>query len=106
MANLGINATEVGTAISNAFRGNDITKYRYKGNEYDIMVQSDDFDKTNMSDVSKLRFTNSQGLSFELSQFATLTENMGESALERMDRLPSISVNASVIGRSVGTSRY
>lgn len=103
MALLGINASEVGTAISNAFRGNDLAKFRDGGNEYDIMVQSDEFDKTNINDVRQLRFVNAQGLSFELSQFADIKENMGETALERMDRLSSINVNASVVGRSVGT---
>ncbi|HYG14164.1 MAG TPA: efflux RND transporter permease subunit [Bacteroidia bacterium] len=103
MALLGINASEVGMAISNAFRGNDLTKFRDEGNEYDIMVQSDEFDKTDINDVRQLRFKNAQGLSFELSQFAEITENLGETALERMDRLSSINVNASVVGRSVGT---
>jgi HAE1 family hydrophobic/amphiphilic exporter-1 len=103
MALLGINASEVGVAISNAFRGNDQTKFRSNGNEYDIMIQSDEFDKTDVNDVRKLRFKNSQGLSFELSQFADIKENLGETALERMDRLSSININASVIGRSVGT---
>jgi HAE1 family hydrophobic/amphiphilic exporter-1 len=103
MALLGINASEVGAAISNAFRGNDLTKFRDKGNEYDIMVQSDEFDKTNANDVRQLRFVNNQGLSFELSQFAEIKENMGETALERMDRLSSININASVVGRSAGT---
>ncbi len=103
MALLGINASEVGAAVSNAFRGNDQTKFRSNGNEYDIMIQSDEFDKTDVNDVRKLRFKNSQGLSFELSQFADIKENLGETALERMDRLSSININASVIGRSVGT---
>lgn len=103
MALLGINASEVGAAISNAFRGNDQTKFRSNGNEYDIMIQSDEFDKTDVNDVRKLRFKNSQGLSFELSQFADIKEDLGETALERMDRLSSININASVIGRSVGT---
>lgn len=103
MAILGINASEVGTAISNAFRGNDLTKFRDGGNEYDIMVQSDEFDKTKVNDVRQLRFSNSQGLSFELSQFADIKEDMGETALERMDRLSSININAAVIGRSAGT---
>ncbi len=103
MALLGINASEVGSAVSNAFRGNNQAKFSDKGNEYDIMIQSDEFDKTNINDVRQLRFVNNKGLSFELSQFADINEVMGETALERMDRLSSININASVVGRSVGT---
>jgi len=103
MAILGINASEVGAAVSNAFRGNDRTKFRDKGNEYDIMVQADKFDKTSADDLRRLQFTNSQGQSFELGQFADIKETMGETALERMDRLSSININAAVVGRSAGT---
>ncbi len=103
MALLGLNASEVGSAISNAFRGNDLAKFTEGGNEYDIMVQSESGDRTSASDLRSLRFINNQGLPVELSQFATVRQALGESALERMDRLPSILVNASVIGRPVGT---
>ncbi|RYD52977.1 MAG: efflux RND transporter permease subunit [Sphingobacteriales bacterium] len=103
MALLGVNASDVGNALSNAFRGNDLAKFTEGGNEYDIMVQSQSGDRTSAGDLRALRFVNSRGLPIELSQFATIRQELGESALERMDRLPSITVNASVIGRPVGT---
>src|SRR5690606_21795987 len=83
--------------------GNDLAKYKYEGNEYDIMVQNDVFDKSDINDVRSLTFVNAQGESFKLSQFAEVTEKLGESVLERMNRLPSISVNSDVQGRSSGT---
>ncbi len=103
MSLYGLNANEVGNAIGNAFRGNDIAKYKYEGNEYDIMVQNDVYDKSNIDDVRSLTFMNAQGESFQLSQFATISETLGESVLERMNRLPSITVNGDVQGRSSGT---
>ncbi len=103
MAIYGLSASDIGMAIGSAFRGNDQAKYKYNGNEYDIMVQSDNFDKSNIDDVRALSFVNPQGQVFQLSQFATVTETLGESVLERMNRLPSITINANVQGRSVGT---
>lgn len=103
MVSYGINAAEVGTAIGSTFRGNDFSKYKHEGNEYDIMIKSDQFNKTNINDVRNLTFITDQGLPFRLEQFADVQEVLGESVLQRQDRLPSISVNASVIGRSVGT---
>jgi HAE1 family hydrophobic/amphiphilic exporter-1 len=103
MAIFGLNANEVGNAIGSAFRGNDLAKYKYNGNEYDIMVQSDEFDKSNIDDVRGLSFANAQGQVFQLGQFASIKEALGESVLERMNRLPSITINANVQGRSVGT---
>lgn len=103
MALYGLNANEVGNAIGSAFRGNDIAKYKFDGNEYDIMVQNDEYDKSNIQDVRSLTFVNTKGESFQLSQFASITETLGESVLERMNRLPSITVNGDVQGRSSGT---
>lgn len=103
MAQFGLNSSLVGAALGTSFRGNDQAKYKYNGNEYDIMVQSDDFDKTSIDDVKNLAFTNAQGQNFTLGQFATVTEGMGESILERNDRLPSITVQANVQGRPTGT---
>lgn len=103
MSIFGLNASEVGTAVGSAFRGNDNAKYTYEGNEYDILVQSDIASKASIDDVRGLTFANAQGQTFQLNQFATVTEMLGESVLERMNRLPSITVNSNVQGRSVGT---
>jgi HAE1 family hydrophobic/amphiphilic exporter-1 len=103
MAMFGLNATQVGMAVGNAFRGNNQAKYKYEGNEYDIMVQNGDAGKMNIGDVRNLVFSNPQGQTFHLSQFADVTEQMGESVLQRMDRLPSITVQSGVQGRSTGT---
>ncbi|QRR00644.1 efflux RND transporter permease subunit [Dyadobacter sandarakinus] len=103
MAQLGINAADVGIALQNAFRGNDQSKFKQNGNEYDILISLDRFDRTSSNDISRLTFVNNQGRTFELSQFATVQEQIGESVLERVDRLSSVTVNAQVVGRPVGT---
>ncbi len=103
MAQLGTNAADVGLALQNAFRGNNQSKFKQGGNEYDILVSLDHFDRTSAGDISRLTFVNNQGRTFELSQFARVQEQIGESVLERIDRLSSVTVNAQVVGRSVGT---
>lgn len=103
MALYGINASEVGAALGTSFRGNDMSKYKHEGNEYDIMVKSDQFNKADINDVRNLSFMTMEGQAFRLGQFAHVNEVLGESVLQRQDRLPSIGVNASVVGRSVGT---
>ncbi|GAB3512593.1 efflux RND transporter permease subunit [Spirosoma knui] len=103
MAQLGINAAEVGMALQNAFRGNDQSKFKQGGNEYDILVSLDQFDRMQPTDISRLTFMNNKGQTFELSQFAKVQEQIGESVLERIDRLSSITINSQVVGRPVGT---
>ena len=103
MAIFGVNPSDVGNAISVAFRGNDNAKYKYNGNEYDIMVEFSSYDKGSIDDLRRLTFVGNNGQTFQLSQFASVQEVMGESVLQRTDRLPSITINATVIGVSNGT---
>ena len=103
MAQLGINAAEVGATLQTAFRGDDRSKFKQKGKEYDIMVNLDQFDRSKADDIRHLTFVNSSGQTFELSQFATIREGMGESVLQRIDRLSSITINSQVVGRPSGS---
>ena len=102
MAIFGLDASSVGTALNNAFSGNDQAKFNYSGNEYDILVQNEKFDRKNIDNVRDLTFINKNGLPIQLRQFANVSEEIGESVLERMNRLPSITINSDVQGRSTG----
>ncbi|MBO9640839.1 MAG: efflux RND transporter permease subunit, partial [Siphonobacter aquaeclarae] len=95
--------SDVGMALQTAFRGDDRSKFKQNGNEYDILISLDQFNRSRPEDVAHLLFVNNQGRSFELSQFAKIDEQIGESVLERIDRLSSITVNSQVVGRPVGT---
>lgn len=103
MSLLGLNAQQVGVTLQNAFSGNDKSLFKQGGNEYNILVSLDKFNRSNIQDVSNLPFVNSQGLTILLHQFAQVTEMMGETTLQRIDRMGSITVQANVIGRPTGT---
>lgn len=103
MTLLGIDASQVGSALQNAFSGNDESKFKQSGNEYDILISLDRYDRSNINNVRELSFANSDGQIFLLSQFADVKESLGESVLQRTDRLSSIMVNSNVAGRPVGT---
>jgi HAE1 family hydrophobic/amphiphilic exporter-1 len=103
MTLLGLNAGQVGAALQNAFSGNDQSKFKQSGNEYDILIGLDRYDRSNINDVRSLPFTNANGQTFVLSQFAEVKEGLGESVLQRTDRLNSITVNSNVAGRPTGT---
>ncbi len=103
MSLLGLNASQVGAALQNAFSGNDESQFKQGGNEYDILVSLDKFNRSDIKNVRNLPFENSEGRTILLSQFAEVTEVLGESTLQRIDRLGSITVQANVAGRPTGT---
>lgn len=103
MTLLGLDASQVGAALQNAFSGDDKSKFKQAGNEYDIKIGLDQYNRSQISNVRNLSFTNSDGQSFVLSQFAQVGDGLGESVLQRNNRLSAITVNANVVGRPVGS---
>ncbi|MDJ1471777.1 efflux RND transporter permease subunit [Cytophagaceae bacterium DM2B3-1] len=103
MASLGLSVSDVGSTLRTAFNGNDDSKYREGQYEYDINIALDRFNRANSEDVSNIPFVNNQGKLVSLKQFATVSQELGASKLERRDRLSAITVNAQVVGRPIGT---
>ncbi len=103
MANLGISMATVGGTLNYAYTGYDDSKYRdEKGDEFDIRVMLDAFDRSNADDLLGLTFISNTGEPVKLSQFATLERSTGPSVLERQNRRTSVTVSANVVGVSSG----
>ncbi|MFN8415500.1 MAG: efflux RND transporter permease subunit [Cytophagaceae bacterium] len=103
IANIGLSVPEVGNSIQLAFRGNDQTKFKDKGEEYTIKMSLDKGDKQNIESVRNLIIRNSQGISVKLSEIAEVREILGQSVLERTNRMNSIKVTSAAVGRPSGT---
>lgn len=103
MSLLGLNAGAVGAALQNAFRGDDRNQFKQNGNEYDIRIGLDQFSKSDVSNIRDLPVVNANGQTIQLRQFADIEETLGETTLQRIDRLGSITVQANVSGRPSGT---
>ncbi len=103
MEDLGLSVADVGATLRTALAGNTDSKYREGPYDYDIKVGFDKFDKQNIFDVAKIAFLNKRGHLVELNQFAEISQTMGPSMLQRVDRMSSITVNSNVIGRASGT---
>ena len=103
MAELNLSLDVVGATMQNAFAGNDNSKFLVGDEEYPIRVQLDQFDRSNMHDVSNLSFQNSKGDLIKLSQFASVEPSTGPTTLERKDKVPTVTITSQVVGRPVGT---
>ncbi|MGA0560197.1 efflux RND transporter permease subunit [Larkinella sp. VNQ87] len=104
MAKLGLNIQTVGATLQNAFAGNDDSKYRDGGEDYDIRVMLDAFDRKNPDDVKKINFVSPlAGRPVRLEEFANVSLSNGPSLLERKNRRSSVTVTANVLGTGSGT---
>lgn len=102
MSAYGVSLSDVGSSIQLAFRGNDFTQFKERGQEYDINVQLEAGNRQSISDVRNFNIVKNDGSTIPLSEIATVEEKMSQSVLERKDRMESMQVNAAAIGRTSG----
>lgn len=100
---VGLSIPEIGSALQIAFRGNDQLKYTDNGEEYGINLISERADRKDKADVENVLIRNSKGANIRLGDIATVTQTLGQSVLQRSDRLNSISITAFTAGRPAGT---
>lgn len=103
MAMVGLTVPEIGGAVQLAFRGNDNAKFTDRGEEYNINVTADKFDKKDIESVRNLTVRSNKGANIRLADISTIKQKLGQSVLERTNRLNSIKVTAFTAGRPTGT---
>jgi hydrophobic/amphiphilic exporter-1 (mainly G- bacteria), HAE1 family len=103
MADLNLTMETVGATLRNSLAGNTDYTFSEGGNDYDINVRLDDFNRKDPDDLLNVVFANKQGELIRLSQFAAVTQSFGPTKLERYDKESSLTVSAFVVGRATGS---
>ena len=102
MTALGLNIASVGQTLRTAFSGNTDSKFREGNNEYDVNIILDDVFRKDIESIRNINFINQAGAKVTLAQFADIKYSSGPSLLQRYDRSPSVTINASVVGKTTG----
>lgn len=100
---LGIDLPQVAGTIRTAFNGNQDAKYEDQGEEYDINIILDAFNRQRVSDIEKLTVMNKKGQTIPFKQFVEIVEKPGPALLERTNRAKSVTLKSQVIGRPAGS---
>jgi len=98
----GLSVAEIGAAVQLAYQGNDDTRFKDKGEEYDINIMLDKADKYSINDVRNLTIQNQRGSIVRLQDVASIYEVDGQSVRERLDRMASVKIFAATVNRSLG----
>ena len=98
----GLSVAEIGSDVQLAFQGNDKTRFKDQGEEYNIKIMLDQADQNSIESVRNLTLHNQQGSTVFLKDVATVYEVDGQSVRERTDRMSSMKVYAATVNRSLG----
>ncbi|MDR2581610.1 MAG: efflux RND transporter permease subunit [Fibromonadaceae bacterium] len=102
MARLGLDLGSVGGTLQFAFAGNRNAQFLRGDYQYDINVRFDNFDRRSAEDVGNLTIMSQLGAPVKLKQIADIREGTGPNMMERYGRIPSITLQGNIEGRSIG----
>ena len=100
---LGIDLPQVAGTIRTAFSGDREAKFTDDGQDYDINIILNAFDRKSKSDIEKLTVMNKKGQAIPFRQFVQIEEKPGPTMLERTNRARSVTLKSQVNGRPAGS---
>ncbi len=104
MADLGVTTAQVANALRILYEGNDETKFRVSGKEYDIRVMMDREDRDNPAVLSQVPVTFKQGNPIFLSEVAKLEPGFSIDKIDRRNRTEEVVLTADLLpGYAAGT---
>ena len=91
---LGLSLSVIGSEINAAVSGITASKFRIKGDEYDIFLILKEEDRNEIPDLKTLYIQNSRGQFIPVSAFASLVKTTGPLDINRLDQTRVIHVTA------------
>ena len=100
---LGLDIRTIGKTIETFFAGSTATKYRERGNEYDVNVRLRAEDREKIEDLRDAFIGIPGGGQVSLANIAQIEQGVGPTKIERKDQSRYITVSAGVSGRDLGS---
>ncbi|NLN73358.1 MAG: efflux RND transporter permease subunit [Bacteroidales bacterium] len=102
LSQFGLNTATVSMAMRNRVQGMIATKYREKGEEYDIIVRLEEDFRNSITDIENISFTNSQGQQIRLTEIGEVQEHWSPPNIERLNRERIVKVTCKPYKTSMG----
>lgn len=105
-ANLGLDMNTIASSIKTFIEGSTASKYREKGETYDIYVRLEESSRSKIEDIDNLTLVSPlTGKQIRLSNFSRVYEVAGPVDIERQNRERVVRVECNVFKRSAGKVR-
>ncbi|HEX9973786.1 MAG TPA: efflux RND transporter permease subunit [bacterium] len=101
IADLGLSTSQVGQVISTSILGSVATRYREKGDEYDVRVQLPKDARTSKTDLENILIMTPLGSQIPLRSVASIDYSKAPQEIIRQDQERMVTVNIDISGRDV-----
>jgi multidrug efflux pump len=99
-ADLGVPVSEVAATLETLLGGRRVTQFQRGNQQYDVLVQVEDANRTSPSDLSRLYVKSSSGALVQLSNLVTYDESVVPESFPHFNRLRSVTVSAQIAAGS------
>jgi multidrug efflux pump len=96
VADLGLDVAVVGRTLETMLGGRQVTRYKYAGKQYDVIVQTDDENRRSPEQLANIYVRSTGGEMIPLSSVAQLREAVSPKELNRFNKLRSATITAGV----------
>ncbi|MDZ7839964.1 MAG: efflux RND transporter permease subunit [Gammaproteobacteria bacterium] len=96
VADLGVGVETLGRTLESMLGGRQVTRFKREGEQYDVVVQVADIDRTTSEDLRRLYVRGSDGRMVQLSNLVTVEETVAPKELNHFNQLRSATISASL----------
>jgi HAE1 family hydrophobic/amphiphilic exporter-1 len=97
----GLTAAQISNQVKMIMDGNTATRYRFQGNEVDIVVKGDERYKQSISNLENVNIETSLGISIPLNLVADVVIETGTIQIERADQIRINTITSKIYGRDL-----
>ena len=96
VASLGIDVAQLGRTVETLLGGRQVTRYKQDGEQYDVIVQVADVDRTNPDDLHRIYVKSDGGQLVQLSNLVSIEETVAPKELNHFNQLRAAKVTANL----------
>ena len=96
-ASLGIDIETLGRTVETMLGGRQVTRFKIAGEQYDVIVQVGDVDRTNPDDITNIYVRSETGGMIPLSNLVRVSETVAPKELNHFNRLRSATITANLV---------
>ena len=102
-ADLGVGVETVGRTLETLLGGRQVTRFKYAGKQYDVIVKTGAEERRNPGDLTQIYVRNDAGEMIPLSNFVTMHESVAPKELNHFNKLRSVTLSATLLpGFTIG----
>ncbi|MCT8970967.1 efflux RND transporter permease subunit [Microbaculum marinisediminis] len=103
VADVGVDLAALGRTLETLLGGRQVTRFKRGGDQYDVVVQIADVERSNPDDLRQIYVRSAHGDMVQLSNLVTVEETVAPRQLNHFNQLRSASITASLApGYSLG----